>query len=106
LLSAPLTAAAFGETSRRHWRLDVTCREDGCRARVGHAAQNRAVLRPLACNLPRQERGYPGRLPTKRFKASLHADYLAQSLTPLADHLATVHQGSSANSVQQDREEG
>jgi predicted transposase YbfD/YdcC len=100
LLSAPLTAAAFGEAirshwgieNRLHWVLDVTFREDGCRARVGHAAQNLAVLRHLALNLLRQERSCQGSLPTKRFKAALNADYLAQILAPLADHLATVHQ--------------
>jgi len=98
LLSAPLTAAAFAAAVRRHWGIenrghwlrDVTFREDGCRARVGHAARNLAVLRHLARNLLRQERTCHGSLPTKRFKAALSEDYLGRVLAPLADHRAVV----------------
>lgn len=34
-----------------HWVLDVTFREDEARARMGHAAQNMAILRQLALNI-------------------------------------------------------
>lgn len=33
-----------------HWILDVCFREDQCRARAGHAAQNLAILRQIALN--------------------------------------------------------
>lgn len=98
LLSAPRTAAAFGRLVRQHWGienrvhwvLDVTFREDACRIRAGHAAQNFAVLRHLALNLLRQDTTCRGSLPTKRFKAALNDTYLATILAPVAHKLTTV----------------
>ncbi len=34
-----------------HWCLDVSFREDACRTRIGHAAENLAVVRHIALNL-------------------------------------------------------
>jgi len=95
---AAARAAAFAAAVRRHWGSenrghrvrDGTFREDGCRARVGHAARHSAALRHRARNLLRQERTCHGSLPTKRFKAALSEDYLGRVLAPLADHRAVV----------------
>jgi predicted transposase YbfD/YdcC len=37
----------WGIENRCHWVLDVTFNKDQCRARMGHAAQNLALLRKL-----------------------------------------------------------
>jgi predicted transposase YbfD/YdcC len=94
LLRAPLAAAAFADTVRRHWGiehrghwvLDVTCNADASRVRAGHAAQHLAVLRRLALNLLRHDRTRRGSVAAKRFRAALDQDYLAallaDALTP------------------------
>jgi predicted transposase YbfD/YdcC len=88
LLSAPLDAATFASIARRHWGvenrlhwvLDVTCNEDACRVRAGHAAQNLAALRHLALNLLRRDATRRGSVATKRFRAALDQGYLATLL--------------------------
>lgn len=92
LLSAPLSAAAFGRAvrghwgieNRVHWVLDVTFREDACRVRADRGAQNLAVLRHFALNLLRQERTRAGSIATKRFVAALDDTYLATVLAGMA----------------------
>ena len=66
--------------NRLHWVLDVAFREDDQRARVGHSAQNAAVLRHCALNLLRQPAAGAGSIATKRFKAALDDLYLARLL--------------------------
>jgi len=39
-----------------HWILALAFREDECRVRVGHGAENFAILRHVALTLLRQER--------------------------------------------------
>jgi predicted transposase YbfD/YdcC len=59
--SRALTAAAFADGARGHWRiennlhwtLDVTFNEDQSRLRAGHGAKNMAVVRHFALNLVR-----------------------------------------------------
>ena len=100
LLSAPLAAAAFaaavrhhwGSENRVHWVLDVTFREDACRVRADHGAQNLAVLRHFALNLLRQERTRKGSLATKRFVAALDDTYLATVLAGMATIAPNVAQ--------------
>jgi hypothetical protein len=79
-----LIAVRFGRAVRGHWSienplhwsLDVTLHEDACRVRQGEAAENFAVLRPIALSLLRQEKTASVGLKAKRFKAALNIDYL------------------------------
>ena len=45
----------WGIENRLHWVLNVTCNEDQARNRKGYCAENLALLRKLALNLPRLE---------------------------------------------------
>ena len=78
LSSLPGEARAIGAAVRGHWGvenrlpwvLDLAFREDESRVRVGHAAENLAVLRHLALNLLRQERTAKLGVKAKRLKAA------------------------------------
>jgi predicted transposase YbfD/YdcC len=74
----------WGIENRLHWVLDVTCREDDSRVRVGHAPENFAILRHIALNLLRQDRSSKGSVPTKRFRAALNDRYLRSLLKGLS----------------------
>jgi len=63
-----------------HWVLDIAFRADECRVRVGHAAHNLAVLRPIALTLLRRERTTRGGIKAKRLKAGWDHRYLLQIL--------------------------
>jgi predicted transposase YbfD/YdcC len=55
----------WGIENSLHWTLDMVFDEDQCRVRVGHAAQNLAVLRHLVMNLFRDARSKKKRSLTK-----------------------------------------
>jgi len=59
----------WGIENRLHWVLDIAFREDECRLRKGHGAQNVAVLRHIALNLLKQENTCKRGIKTKRLKA-------------------------------------
>jgi predicted transposase YbfD/YdcC len=88
LSSLPVEAVRFSEAVRGHWSienschwiLDVVFREDDCRVRVGHAAQNLALLRRLALSLLSQEKTLKRGVKTKRLKAALDERYLLKIL--------------------------
>ncbi len=88
LSSLPADAAAIGRAVRAHWGienqlhwvLDVGFREDECRARAGHAAENFAVLRHIALNLLRHERCTRAGIKAKRLKCGWDDAYLLRVL--------------------------
>lgn len=61
----------WGIENRCHWVLDVTFNEDQCRARMGHAAQNLALLRKLTLNLLRADQTVKDTIRGKRIRAAL-----------------------------------
>lgn len=64
-----------------HWILDVAFREDDCRIRKGHGAQNFAVLRHIALNLLKQETSAKCGIKAKRLKAGWNENYLLKVLS-------------------------
>jgi predicted transposase YbfD/YdcC len=74
LTSLPGDAVRFAQAVRAHWGvdhalhevLDVSFREDDCRIRQGHGAQNTAVLRHRALNLLRRESGHKRGIKARR----------------------------------------
>ena len=89
LTSLPCDAVHFAQAVRQHWGvenalhwvLDVSFREDDCRIRQGHGAQNMAVLRHMALNLLRREAGHKRGIKARRKRAGWDRDYLFQVLT-------------------------
>ena len=87
LTSLPPEAEPFALAVRKHWEienqlhwsLDVTFREDQSRVRMGHGAENFAVLRHIALNLLRQDPSTKS-LPRKRLACALNPDYLLKVL--------------------------
>ena len=72
----------WGIENRLHWALDVAFREDECRVRTGHAAENFAILRRIALNLLRQDRTVKAGLKAKRLTAGWDDAYLRRLLAP------------------------
>jgi len=70
----------WGIENGLHWVLDVAFNEDQCRVRVGHAAENFAVLRHLAVNLLRAAPGKKLGAKTRRLVAASNDAFLEQVL--------------------------
>lgn len=66
--------------NKLHWSLDVAFDEDHCRVRIGHAAENMALLRKIALNLIKNEKTCKRGLAAKRLKAGWSHDYLLKVL--------------------------
>jgi predicted transposase YbfD/YdcC len=88
--SRVLSAAAFAEAVRDHWRiennlhwtLDVIFNEDRSRLRIGHGAKNMAVVRHFALNLVRQIADKRS-IKRRRKCAAWDPKYLMEILGPL-----------------------
>jgi len=88
--SRALSAGAFADGARGHWAiennlhwtLDVTFNEDQSRLRVGHGANNMAVVRHFALNLVRQVADKRS-IKRRRKRASWDPQYLLEILGPL-----------------------
>jgi len=63
-----------------HWVLDVAFREDDSRVRIGHAAENLALLRHIAVTAVKQEKTAKLGVKNKRLKAGWDESYLARIL--------------------------
>ena len=70
----------WGVENKLHWVLDMAFREDECRVRKGHGAENLARLRHFALNLLKQERTAKIGVKNKRLKAGWDHDYLLRLL--------------------------
>ncbi len=88
LSSLPVEAEKFSEAVRGHWAIENSCHwvldvvfgEDDSRVRVGHAAENFALVRRMANNLLQRERTLKRGVKTKRLKAALDERYLLKVL--------------------------
>ncbi len=70
----------WGIENSVHWVLDIAFREDECRVREGHSAQNFAILRHIALNLLRQDQTAKLGVKAKRLKAGWDESYLGRIL--------------------------
>jgi predicted transposase YbfD/YdcC len=66
-----------------HWVLDIAFREDDCRIRKDHGAENFAILRHIALNLLKQETTVKKGIKAKRLKAGWDEQYLLKILSGL-----------------------
>ena len=71
--------AHWGIENRLHWHLDVTFREDLCRARKAYAAQNLNTIRKLALAIVLQRKDELS-IRKRLFTATLNIDYLKELL--------------------------
>jgi predicted transposase YbfD/YdcC len=78
--------AHWGIENKLHWRLDVTFKEDACRTRAGHAAENFNIIRKITMNLLRLNTSMKRSIPKKQLYAALHDQFLADvlGLAPLS----------------------
>ncbi|MEG4574159.1 ISAs1 family transposase [Microcoleus sp. N3A4] len=70
----------WGIENSLHWTLNVTFSEDKSRIRKDHSPENFALVRRLAVNLLKQEKGFKGSLKMKRYLAGMDNNYLVQIL--------------------------
>jgi predicted transposase YbfD/YdcC len=63
-----------------HWTLDVSFKEDLNRTRIGHAAENLAIVRRVALNLLKQEKTHKNGITCRRKTAGWSNQYLLKVL--------------------------
>lgn len=63
-----------------HWSLDVSFKEDLNRVRIGHAAENLAIVRRIALNLLKQETTHKNGISCRRKTAGWNHQYLLKVL--------------------------
>ncbi|MCU0353535.1 MAG: ISAs1 family transposase [Cytophagales bacterium] len=75
-----LVRGHWGIENHLHWHLDVTFREDDCRARKGNAPENLATLRKLALQIITQHDDKLS-LKKRRVKAAYDTEYMIELLS-------------------------
>jgi predicted transposase YbfD/YdcC len=75
-----LVRGHWGIENHLHWHLDVTFREDNCRARKGNAPENLSTLRKLALQIIHEQNDRLS-LKKRRLKAAYDVTYLKKMLT-------------------------
>jgi len=70
----------WGIENRLHWVLDIAFREDESRVRVGHAAENFAIVRHIALNLLCHDQSTKAGIKARRLKAGWDDAYLLKIL--------------------------
>lgn len=66
--------------NKLHWVLDMAFREDECRVRKGHGAENLARLRHIALNLLKQDKTTKAGIKNRRLRAGWDQDFLLHLL--------------------------
>ena len=76
---ASLVRGHWSIENQLHWHLDITFKEDACRARKGFASQNLSVLRKIALHIVSEQKD---KLSMKRrlYKAALDSNYFKKML--------------------------
>jgi len=93
VLSTALSAAScnravrthWGIENQAHWILDMAFADDQSRVRVGHGAENFAILRRLALNVIRQDHSKHGGVKARRLQAGWDTAYLLHLFDLVAD---------------------
>jgi predicted transposase YbfD/YdcC len=67
--------------NRLHWQLDISFQEDHCRVRIGHEAENVALLRRLSLACLKKDNATKAGIKAKRKKAGWDDDYLLDILS-------------------------
>ena len=70
----------WGIENSLHWVLDIAFREDECRKRKDHSAENFAMLRRITLNLLKQEKTCKRSIAGKRLLAGWDEGYLEKVL--------------------------
>jgi len=74
-----LSRGHWGIENLLHWHLDVTFKEDACRARNKNAPENLATIRKLALQILHNQKDKLS-LKKRQYKAALNANYLKKIL--------------------------
>ncbi|MCF8457023.1 MAG: ISAs1 family transposase [Bacteroidales bacterium] len=67
--------------NKLHWILDVVFKEDYCRVRTGHGAENLTTIRKMALNMIKMETSDKGSFKGKRKRATWDDDYAMKIFT-------------------------
>jgi hypothetical protein len=80
ILQGPVFKALQGLRKLLHWCLDIAFREDDSRIRMGHAANNLAIIRHFALNLIKQDKTRKIGVKGSRKRAGWDDDYMLRLL--------------------------
>ena len=101
--SRDLGAAEFNQQIRTHWSIENSCHwvldvvfgEDDSRVRVGHGAENFAIVRRMSLNLINQNKTIKGSKKSKRHLAAWSTTHLQTLLTLQAVPVSAASSGAA-----------